>query len=50
MVAPRLRFHQTVFAIFVVQVERAVNQYRTGNYAENDTDKIVYARHKHDHD
>jgi hypothetical protein len=48
MVAPRLRFHQPVFAVFCIQMERTVNQNGRGCNAENDTYPLIYARHVHD--
>ena len=50
MVAPCLRFHQSVFAMFFVQVKRAVNKTCSGSNAENNTNPLVDARHVHNHE
>jgi hypothetical protein len=50
MVAPRLRFHQSVFAVFSVQRKRAVNQNTPGFNAEKNTDPLANARHEHHHE
>lgn len=50
MVAPRLRLHQTVFAILAVQAERAIDQNKSGYDAKADTNPLVDARHEHHHE
>ena len=48
MVAPCLKFHQSIFAVFSVQVKCAVNENKRRNNAKTNTKPFIYACHIHD--